>query len=50
MIETIRRSVPLLDTMITHSFPLRDVRDAFEIQLTGNCGKVVLVGSQEDAP
>lgn len=50
MIETIRRSGPLLDTMMTHSFPLSGVRDAFEVQLTGNCGKVVLVGSHEDAP
>ncbi len=31
-----------LDRLITHTFPLDRVRDAWELQLTGNSGKVVL--------
>jgi L-iditol 2-dehydrogenase len=31
-----------LDQQITHTFPLDDVREAWELQLTGNCGKVLL--------
>lgn len=42
MFETIRRAGPLLDTFITHRFPMTDVRDAWELQLTGKTGKVIL--------
>ena len=42
MFETIRRARPLIDKLITHRFPLDQVREAFELQLTGRCGKVVL--------
>ena len=38
----IRKSGALLDNLITHSFPMRRVQDAFELQLTGECGKVLL--------
>ena len=31
-----------LDTMITHRFPLVQIVDAWKLQLTGQCGKVVL--------
>jgi threonine dehydrogenase-like Zn-dependent dehydrogenase len=31
-----------LDTMITHHFPLDEIEDAWKLQLTGQCGKVVL--------
>ncbi|MDX1931414.1 MAG: zinc-binding dehydrogenase [Capsulimonadales bacterium] len=42
LFEVIRRSAARIDRMITHTFPLERVRDAFERQLTGNCGKVLL--------
>jgi hypothetical protein len=28
--------------LITHRFPMSRVREAWELQLTGECGKVVL--------
>ncbi len=31
-----------LDQLITHTFPMSQVQDAWELQLTGRCGKVVL--------
>ncbi len=31
-----------LDQQITHTFPLGRVQEAWELQLTGNCGKVLL--------
>lgn len=42
MMQTIRAMGYLLDKMITHRFPLSRVQDAWELQLTGNCGKVLL--------
>lgn len=42
MFATIRQSRAMLDTVITHTFPLRDVAKAWELQLTGQCGKIVL--------
>ena len=42
MLRTIRASGAKLDRLITHTFPLERVRDAWELQLTGACGKVVL--------
>jgi L-iditol 2-dehydrogenase len=32
----------LIDRQITHTFPLSRVQEAWELQLTGNCGKVLL--------
>lgn len=31
-----------LNKLITHTFPMSKVKDAWELQLTGNCGKVLL--------
>jgi len=42
MMETIRLAAPLLDRFITHRFPLCDVQKAWELQLTGQSGKVIL--------
>ena len=42
VMEIIQDSPAQLDMLITHSFPLSRVREAWELQLTGNCGKVVL--------
>lgn len=49
MFETIRRAGPLLDRLVTHRFPLDDVAAAWELQLTGECGKVLLFPWGEDA-
>jgi len=49
MFETIRRARPLLDQLVTHRFPLDDVAAAWERQLTGECGKVLLFPWGEDA-
>ena len=40
--QVIRCSRALLDTFITHKFPMSQAQDAFETQLTGECGKIVL--------
>jgi L-iditol 2-dehydrogenase len=32
----------LIDRQITHTFPMSRVQDAWDLQLTGNCGKVML--------
>lgn len=42
MMRMIRACGELLDRQITHTFPLARVRDAWELQLTGECGKVLL--------
>ncbi|MEQ7007075.1 zinc-binding dehydrogenase [Actinopolymorpha sp. B17G11] len=42
MVETIRRARPVLRHLVTHAFPMDGVRDAWELQLTAQCGKVVL--------
>ncbi len=42
ILKVIRNSLPLLDKMITHRFPMAQIREAFELQLTGHCGKVIL--------
>lgn len=42
MLATIRQSRAILDKVITHVFAMRDVREAWELQLTGKCGKVIL--------
>ncbi|MCP4164590.1 MAG: zinc-binding dehydrogenase [Chloroflexi bacterium] len=42
MLRTIRMSKGLLDKMITHTFPMEQVQQAWELQLTGLCGKIVL--------
>jgi threonine dehydrogenase-like Zn-dependent dehydrogenase len=42
MMKLIKNSGEKIDKMITHSFSLSEVRDAWELQLTGRCGKVLL--------
>ena len=42
MFRTIRQSRAMLDRVITHVFRMRDVKKAWELQLTGNCGKIIL--------
>ena len=42
LFEVIRRSGAKIDQLVTHTFALDDVKDAWELQLTGNCGKVIL--------
>lgn len=42
MMKLIGKSEALLDKMITHTFPMSRIQEAFELQLTGNCGKVIL--------
>jgi len=49
MFETIRRAGPLLDRLVTHRFELEDVAAAWELQLTGECGKVLLFPWGENA-
>ena len=38
----IQNSPEQIDTFITHTFPMHDVQKAWELQATGECGKVVL--------
>jgi len=42
VLQVIRKAGALLDKFITHSFAMSDVGEAFERQLTGECGKVIL--------
>lgn len=42
MRQTLRAAGPLLDELITHRLPMHRVQEAWEIQATGQCGKVVL--------
>ena len=42
MFKTIRGSGDPLEKQITHRFPMSRVKDAWEIQLTGQCGKIIL--------
>ncbi|MFC1718122.1 zinc-binding dehydrogenase [Candidatus Poribacteria bacterium] len=40
--KIIQESSEKLDKFITHKFPMSKVQEAWELQITGNCGKVVL--------
>ena len=42
LMKVIRESPDQLDKLITHQFPMSQVQEAWELQVTGNCGKVVL--------
>lgn len=42
LMGVIQDSAEKLDKFITHSFPMSEVQKAWEVQCTGNCGKVVL--------
>ncbi len=43
MFALIERVGHLLDVSITHTFPLEKVEDAWRLQISGECGKVVLM-------
>ena len=42
IMQVIAGTGPLLDKMITHTFPMSQAQAAFELQTTGQCGKVLL--------
>lgn len=42
LMQVIRASGGLIDKLITHTFPMSQVQAAWELQVTGNCGKVLL--------
>lgn len=42
LMRLIRQQAALLDKQITHLFPMREVQKAWELQATGECGKVIL--------
>jgi L-iditol 2-dehydrogenase len=42
LFDVVKKSKKLLNKMITHTFSLDKVQDAFELQLTRKCGKVIL--------
>jgi len=42
LMKTIRESGPALKRLITHTFPMTRVKEAWELQLTGECGKILL--------
>ena len=48
--QVIARQGALIDRLITHRFPLPQVRDAWELQMTGNCGKVLLYPNADSLP
>ena len=42
LMQVIQAVSDQIDTFITHTFPMREVQKAWELQATGECGKVVL--------
>jgi L-iditol 2-dehydrogenase len=42
MMGTIENTKNLIDKLVTHRFPLSEAEDAFKLQISGNCGKVLL--------
>ncbi len=42
MMRMIGRTGDKLDTMITHRFALDEIEDAWKLQMTGQCGKVII--------
>jgi threonine dehydrogenase-like Zn-dependent dehydrogenase len=42
MMRMIHAVQPQLDRLVTHIFPLRKVQDAMNLQISGECGKVIL--------
>jgi L-iditol 2-dehydrogenase len=43
LLEVISRHGQAIDRFITHRFPLTKIGEAWELQLTRNCGKIVLM-------
>ena len=42
ILQTIRDSGPLLDKQITHRMPMSNVQEAFDLQIAGQAGKIIL--------
>jgi threonine dehydrogenase-like Zn-dependent dehydrogenase len=42
LLNVIRNNSEKIEKFITHRFPMSDVQSAWELQTTGNCGKVLL--------
>ncbi len=42
IMQVVQQSADLLEKMITHTFPMSRVRDAWELQIGRQCGKVIL--------
>ena len=42
MMDSIQKNDRLINKLITHTFPLTAVEKAFRLQVSGNCGKVLL--------
>ncbi|MFJ2240595.1 zinc-binding dehydrogenase [Streptomyces sp. NPDC087859] len=42
MLDAISRTGPLIDRFITHTFPLDEIEQAWKLQLTRECGKIIL--------
>jgi L-iditol 2-dehydrogenase len=42
LLNVIRNNSEKIEKFITHCFPMSDVQSAWELQTTGNCGKVLL--------
>ena len=42
LMKVIQESTEKLETYITHRFPMSEVQNAWELQATGECGKVIL--------
>ena len=42
ILDAIRQSTSSIKKLITHSFPMDQLEEAFKLQETGNCGKVIL--------
>ena len=42
LFEIVKKSKELIDELITHKFPIAQVKDAWELQLSGNCGKIII--------
>ena len=42
IMDTIAGNKSLIAKFVTHKFPLIEAEDAFKLQISGNCGKVLL--------
>ncbi len=42
VLKLIEGTKPLLDKLVTHTFPLTKIEEAWTVQASGNCGKVIL--------
>jgi L-iditol 2-dehydrogenase len=48
MLATITASTERIEKMITHTFPIDRIADAFDLQVAGTCGKVIIHPWEED--